>query len=122
MAKLSRKRLETVVKQAAPGYKIASTNTAADARRPSADQSTPDFAQLQRKYGGGSSSVVADSTTKSPSRKGAQPPKRPAATKITDDDQIVALEREGGSDPWDRGARPKSIVVSGAGKVIGRQG
>jgi len=115
MAKLSRKDLEKVVEKEAPGYEIAGSGSASDAAgdaAPSADEATPDLEQMQRKYGGDDASGSASDG--------------PAAAKSTkplnDDDTIVALEPKDPADPWERGSRAKSIVVSNTGKVIGRQG
>jgi hypothetical protein len=116
VAKLSRKELEKVVAKEAPGYQIAGSGAASDAAgdaAPSADEATPDLEQMQQKYGGdGSSGSASDAA-------GA---KESATKPLNDDDTIVALEPKDPADPWERGSRAKSIVVSNTGKVIGRQG
>ena len=126
MAKLTRKQLEEVVRREAPGYRVARPPAdAADARQrastDAAEDTTPDVEQARRKPPAakrarpGTASDAGDL-----GNPGHSNPAPPADT--SDDDQIVALEPETPVDPWDRGSRPKSIVVDGTGKVIGRQG
>jgi hypothetical protein len=114
MAKLTRKQLDEVVKKEAPGYRIAGSGNASDAAgdaAPSADDATPELDRMQEKYRHNpGTEAVADAGAKSSTKP------------LHDDDQIVALEPDNPADPWERGSRAKSIVVSGDGKVIGRQG
>ncbi len=124
MAKLTRKQLEAVVAKEAPGYQIARPATEgvdAQSSRAPAEGSTPDLEQMQRKLGArpsrGNPGPGAADAKKTVRTKAA-----PSAKQAKDDTQIVALEPKTAADPWTRAARPKSIVVSGDGKVIGRQG
>jgi len=123
MAKLTRKQLETIVKKEAPGYHIARQSGAADAREAQVkpDEITPDLDQLKKKYGGESTGSGADALPRK-ATKAASKSARKATASSADGAQIVALESDRPADPWDRGSRPKSIVVSDSGKVIGRQG
>lgn len=119
MAKLTPKRLEEIVRKEAPGYRVARPpSDAADARQQlsadAAEETTPDVEQAKRK--------PAPSRSVQEPADAVHPARAKAADASDDDDQIVALEPEMPVDPWDRGSRPKSIVVDGTGKVIGRQG
>lgn len=121
MAKLTRKQLEAIVKKEAPGYHIARQSGAADAREAlvKPDEITPDLDQLKKKYGGenpGGADAGPRKTAKAASKSARKSSAAP------DGAQIVALESDRPADPWDRGSRPKSIVVSDSGRIIGRQG
>src|SRR5207244_1938795 len=127
MAKLSRKQLEAIVKREAPGYRIARSSPAdsVDAREAPAiaEDTTPDLEQLrQMSSKGGNPGTGADAGRAAPRGKSAKKKSSAPESTANDDAQIIALEPENPADPWDRGSRPKSIVVDGKGNVIGRQG
>lgn len=124
MAKLTRKQLEAIVKKEAPGYHIARQSGAADAREAQvkADEITPDLEQLKKKYGGGESASGASDAAPRKATKSTRKSARKSTAATSDGAQIVALESDRPADPWDRGSRPKSIVISDSGRVIGRQG
>lgn len=124
--KLTPQQLDEVVKREAPGYQVArKPSAAADAREQHAERAaedmTPDVEQAKRKSApkapGSAPDARATSRAAAPSGAGGL-----AADAADDDVQIVALEPQHPVDPWDRGSRPKSIVVNGDGRVIGRQG
>src|SRR6266498_4162684 len=98
MAKLTAEEAKKIVSKELKGYRIASkqkvdSDDSGPTTRP--DASTPDLAELRKKYlkGGADSS-----TDEVPNGNDAN------AT----DDMIVAVEPENPADPWSHSARPKA--------------
>lgn len=127
MAKLSDAEKAEIIKRDMPGYKPVSESAGGSAKSIGADTSrlpseaaTPDIAALRRKYfgddAGGDEAVSGNPGNDEP--KAAK-----NASSADDDDEITAVEPEFKRDAWDRGARPKSVVISGSKKrIIGSQG
>lgn len=111
---LTRKDLERIVREQAPGYKIApeqhppnATNGPAQ-RRSKPDVTVPSMEQMRRKYDRG----PGTDATRAP-----MPKARPGQPRS----RVVPLEPESPSSDARRVA-PKRIVVSGKGKITSRQG
>jgi hypothetical protein len=122
---MKKEDLERVVRRDMPGYRLArkaKPRKGADARRarPASAAGTPDLDTLRRKYlargtGSRGTAGAADATRRAASIR------RPADS--DGDDEIVAIEPEAASHPWDRAARPKAVVVSARDKrIVGKQG
>ena len=126
MAKLTRKKLQEIIEQADPSTQLVDTKAAGD--RPAttaADFDTPDIEQLRSKFLG--EDVAREPTKPAKSTKSAKKSAtaRSAKPKAGPDDDIsiVSVEKKQKTDPWDRGSRPKAVVVSDKeGRIIGRQG
>lgn len=123
MANLSDEEKRAIIERDLPGYRIVegggtSKSIAPDAPEVKPEGGTPDVAALRRKYFGeeaadetGTPEAVGSGATS----KGLAPP--------DDDDEIVPAEPTNKRDAWDRGSRPKSVVISGSQKkIIGSQG
>jgi hypothetical protein len=127
VAKLTRKKLQEIIEQADPSTQLVDTNAAGD--RPAtaaADFDTPDIDQLRTKFLGENAAPEATKPAKS-AKKSAKKSATAKSAKpkgASDDDiSIVSVEKKQKSDPWDRGSRPKAVVVSDEeGRIIGRQG
>lgn len=114
MARRTRQELEAIVRQQAAGFRLAEEAPPTDrwSDRSPAEAFTPDLATLHHKYLGGSDNPgPADSLG------------RNEAAHNSDgyDEEIVAVIPDT-DDPWDRAARPKSVVISSEGEIIGSQG
>jgi hypothetical protein len=122
MTKLSHEEKKRIIKRALPGYKLveqAKRGSSEDllereTRRPKPDVGTPDFRELRRKYFGTTEDSEYESDA-GPREAGGNP------GNDSDDDEIVQVAPENSADPLDRGARPKSVVIS-KGEVKGSQG
>jgi hypothetical protein len=129
MTKMPRERLEEIIKGDMPGARLVERAPDADPRsvRADAEADSPELDALRRKY-------LGDSETGSPSdgdEASASEPAPPNDTSGTGEepndegyeDEIVSYAPESPADPLDRGARPKTVVISGKDeKIIGRQG
>jgi hypothetical protein len=124
MARKTRQELNEIVRREMPGYHVvepAAEAAPADAaglrvERAAPDAGTPDLEALRMKYlrrPDEPGQTIADQEP--PAGVGAAPAEG-------DDDQIVAVVPDDREDPWDRAARPKSVVVNPDGKIIGAQG
>jgi hypothetical protein len=124
MAKMNKEELERVIARDLPGYKVSrqsKVERAAEAAETS--EGSRDLAaavgggsdrrsELRRKYLG----LSADEG------EAAAVGSNPGQDDDSDDDEeIVAVEPEAANHPWDRGARPKAVVIKNK-KVIGMQG
>jgi hypothetical protein len=125
MAKLKKDELEKVVRRDMPGYRLARRAKPRPGldrarSRPAASAATPDLDTLKRKYLPRQGANAAAAAAADAAVRGAGAG-RPAAP--DNDDEIVAVEPETAPHPWDRGARPKAVVVSARGKrIVGKQG
>jgi hypothetical protein len=129
MTKMPRERLEEIIKQDIPGARLVERAPGADPRsvRADSEEDSPELDALRRKY-------LGDSETESPSDDAEASPSEPALPSDTTgseegttdegyEDEIVSYAPESPVDPLDRGARPKTVVISGKDeKIIGRQG
>lgn len=110
MSKLSRNELEAIIKRDRPGTRIVGHAPDADDKpmtRPAPDSVSPASDAVRRKY---SNPSIADDVHRDD---GDDVP----------DDAIVSIAPEEQADPWDRGSRAKSVVVSGRERrVVGEQG
>ncbi|HEY6100902.1 MAG TPA: hypothetical protein VIW03_15800 [Anaeromyxobacter sp.] len=119
MARPPRKVLQKAVEKDMPGYVVARGKAGAGPRGTKSDAVSPELDALRRKYLGDDAGAAGQTAA-------APPPAADAggAPDAGDDDAIVTVE------PKDRsrdgrlpgGRRAKRVVVSKAGKVIGRQG
>jgi len=104
---LSRKQLQEIVEKEDPDARLVEGVVGKETDSIAAtDFDTPDLDQLREKFLGETDA-------------------RPAADTAEDDEDvaIVSVEKRTKTDPWDRSARPKAMVVSEKeGRVIGRQG
>jgi hypothetical protein len=115
MARISKRELEQIVKRDLPGYKLLSRGGEADAAGSAAapDEVSPDIDALRRKYLGDEAA---------PDAAGDAPDRGEDAAPNTDD-EIISVQPDKPGDPFDQGARPKKVVVSGKSKrIIGSQG
>jgi hypothetical protein len=113
MSKLPREELERIIERDAPGHTLATPQEGQDERstRAEPEESSPDIAQLRRKYLG--EEAAADAAEGADAGTGG----------AEAEDEIVPVQRTDAADPWDHESRPKTIVVSGKDKkIIGSQG
>jgi hypothetical protein len=152
MAKLSRDEVKEIVRRDVPGTRVVETDPAADPRklRAAPDLDSPDLDALRAKYLGNAGAPPAEDaagagedaaeapgapeapearagTSEAPAEAAAEPGASVDGDDGDDDDdddvEIVSVAPEQPAEPWDRGARPKAVVVSSKEKrVIGRQG
>jgi hypothetical protein len=116
MAKLSEEEVQEIIQREAPGTEVAPPPRSGAAVEPAADAGTPDLEHLQRKYGDAADAPAAER---------ADDGHDPDADDEDDDDdvEIVSVRPKEAADPWDRGATPKSVVISTKTKrIIGKQG
>lgn len=106
---LSRKQVERIVKKEAPGYRVIEQQPAPDAaqRRVAPEESVPSIDAMRSKY---------DKRGPGTDRRRRSAPKATAPGS-----RVVQLEPESPTADARR-QTPKSIVVSGKGKVTSRQG
>jgi hypothetical protein len=124
MARISRQELEDIIARDMPGYRLAKqTGSTPDVpqRRDAAvghtDATTPSLHRLRQKYLFSKYGAFDAAPTESDTVRSED------AQEGDDEDEIVAVEPINAPHPWDVGARPKVIVVSGREKrIIGRQG
>jgi hypothetical protein len=112
MARLPKRELESIIKRDLPGYRLMSRGVEFDAPRSSAepDEVAPDIDALRHKFLGGEEIANGDEQLG-------------IDTGPNTDDEIVAVQPDKPGDPFDRGSRPKKVVVSGrTRRVIGSQG
>lgn len=129
MPQMSREEVASIIDREMPGYHVVSPDEPLPADAEPAggadapDAGTPDLDQLRRKYlhnpgaGGGTAADRAEAAA-------AAAPGADSADDAEDDtvdDEIVAVEPDDRTDPWDRAKRPKSVVVGKEG-IIGSQG
>ena len=119
VAKLTRKKLQEIIEQADPSSQLVATEAPGDrSAAAAADFDTPDIEQLRSKFLGEDAAPDATKPAKRAKPKSAKPKSAP-----NEDISIVSVEKKQKSDPWDRGSRPKAVVVSDdEGRIIGRQG
>ena len=138
MTKLPREELEKIIQHDLPGYRLSEKSTDSEDYESTdsstswdvsqqAEASTPNLQSLRVKYlhnkylGSDSPQVNAeehneDEGYESNSLANADLDNSP-------EDEIIAVQPEASSHPWDRSARPKAAVISGKEKkVIGQQG
>ena len=122
MAKMKKADLEKVVRRDMPGYRLARKakprkGVDSPRARPASAAGTPDLDALRRKYlprRRSEAAGIADAAARAAGARRVADP---------DEDEIVAVEPEAASHPWDRAARPKAVVVSARGKrIVGKQG
>src|SRR5262249_29827816 len=124
MAQMSRQELEDIIARDMPGYRLAKqtggtpdTTQRRDAAWGHVDATTPSLNRLHQKYlfskyGAPDAAQTESDTVQSEDTQDGE-----------DEDEIVAVEPTNAPHPWDLGARPKVVVVSGREKrIIGRQG
>jgi hypothetical protein len=136
MDKLPTDEIEEIVRRQKPGFHVSSKSLsgrpsrggASDARSESA-ASTADSSRvetLRSKYlGDDASDEEENSVDEFASEAGAgyEAATGDANDDDGDDDEIIAVEPDTSAHPWDRGARPKAVVVSKKEKkIIGEQG
>lgn len=111
MARLRKRELETIIKRDLPGYRLLSRGVEYDARDCAApDEIAPDIDALRHKFLGD------DEVSDGDEQQGID-------TGPNTDDEIVAVMPDKPGDPFDRGSRPKKVVVSGkTRRVVGSQG
>ncbi len=122
MTKLSHEEKNKIIKRDLPGYKLVDQvghespedGPAADSIKAKPDVGTPDFRELRRKYFG----TAEEPGFESDARLG-KPGGYPGDT--SHEDELVQVTPENSTDPLDRGARPKSIVIAN-GEIKGSQG
>jgi hypothetical protein len=119
VARVSSKQMAEIVARDMPGFRIAEPEEAplADAApgtaRGAPEATTPDIAELRRKYFGEEADELA----------GAGGEAAVDAEAGDNDEEIVHVVPKDSADPWDRARRPKSVVFSHREKrVIGYQG
>jgi hypothetical protein len=103
--------LRKIIEKEMPNYRLVE-KLESPARSAVADAVTPDLATLRRKFLG------QDAAAASPTRRA-----RAAAAEEpqTDENDAIVLVEPKSSNPRDRGAGPKAVVIS-KGKIIGMQG
>ena len=121
MKKLSRSELEEIIKRERPGRRIVDPPPQDDApiARPAPDAVSPSAEAIRQKYRDGAPEADVKRSSANDT------PANDAEDDVDDfDDVIVPLDAEDApADPWDRGRRAKSVIVSGReGTVIGEQG
>jgi hypothetical protein len=122
MTKLSHEEKNRIIKRDLPGFKLVeqvsdeSTEDRPDydSDKSKPDVGTPDFRELRRKYFG----TTEEPAFESDARLG-KPGSNPDDT--SNEDELVQVTPENSADPLDRGARPKSVVISN-GEIKGSQG
>ncbi len=116
MARRSRNQIEEIVRSQTHGYRLADETPAADkwSDRSPAESYTPDYQTLRDKYLGSGPNPGAADSFNSPTGEAAHDAEGY-------DEEIVAVVPET-ADPWDRASRPKSVVISSDGEIIGSQG
>ena len=124
---MTKDELDRIIRRDMPGYRVArghrpdvqESDATADAP---AEAATPTLEKLREKY------LV--SKYLSPDSEGDAAPSGAAQSAAahdeaarSDEDVIVSVEPEQPAHPWDVGARPKAVVISGRERrVIGHQG
>lgn len=127
MPKMTSEEIDEIVKKDLPDYHVAKQighSAAHDSvSRPRVEGSTPDIQALRRKYLPQEYRNRVTSATDSPPNVGDAGLGSSAGSDEKPDDEIIAVTPNVSADPWDRSARPKAAVISGADKkVIGQQG
>jgi hypothetical protein len=139
MAKLSDQELEEIIRRELPGYRIVKGTVGDDAvaSRVTADERTPDLAQLKEKLrGAGNPGPGPDEAEPNPGPDPDDPvvsdPPDPGGADAavdggagdeTPEDTMVAIEPDVPPNPWDHGAKPKVVVISGKDrKILSSQG
>ena len=120
--------LDRIIRRDMPGYRVA-RGFRADVQEPSAapdapaEASTPALDTLRQKYL--VSKYLARDSDWDVAPSGAPPSAETPddLSRSDEDDIIVPVEPEQPVHPWDVGARPKAVVISGRDRrVIGHQG
>jgi hypothetical protein len=121
VARVSSKEMADIVARDMPGFRIAEpaeaplADAADAAPRGLPEASTPDIADLRRKYFGDETGAAGPAAM---GDAGAD-----AAPADDNDEEIVHVVPKDNSDPWDRARRPKAVVFSHSEKrVVGYQG
>ena len=108
---MKKDEIEKIVKRDLPGYKVASkTDTDTQPARAQPDEAGPDIDALKKKYLGKDAPAADDAGEEGVEQENT-------------DDALVAVQPDNPADPYDHGARPKTVVVSGKeGRIVGSQG
>lgn len=130
MAKLDPDEIARIVQRDMPGYRVSTKSSSAvpdwaarDSRDSASAESAsgtdaPRYDALRSRYLGDAASEVEVESSGDAVESASD-----AANGNDDDAEIVAVEPEQTTHPWDRGARPKAAVISTKRKkVIGQQG
>jgi hypothetical protein len=133
MGKLSDAEKQGIIESQMKGYRVART-TPVDSfsQTAGAEDFTPDYKTLRESFlGDDAAGEDEDESTGSPETlsetfQGDALRSVLNSASVADDDddiEIVPVEKESGADPWNRGARPKAVVLSSKDKkIIGSQG
>ena len=132
MARMSDQELGDIISRDLPGHRIvrrkgdeAELADAASDTPTEADEVSPDFDELRRKYLGdeGAGTTTTEAVAPAAPSVDAQAAAEESDTSENTDDEIVIVEKEASPDPFGHRARPKAVVVSGKEKrVVGYQG
>lgn len=129
MLKLTTEDIATIVKNDMPGYHLSAeseqrlenpdSEIAVDtAPLAPIEESTPDLQTLREKYLHIEAPAVSSEQVAEIAQNVID-----AVPAVEAEDEIVAATPNESAHPWDRSARPKAAVISGAEhKIIGRQG
>ena len=124
---MDKELLKQIVNRDLSGYKISDRSIHNEddgglesmdsgSRQTQAESSTPDFKALRRKYlhqDDSSESIASDNESYA----------NESVDSGEDQDEIVAVEPETGTNPFDRVSRSKAVVISGSEKkIVGEQG
>lgn len=129
---LSRDEIERIVQRDKPGYHLSpqargnSASAAADAMRaapPAAPSDETRYRRLSDKYLGNDAAELDNDDDEVAELAPHELDAPAAADNSNADEMIVAVEPDTAAHPWDRGARPKAVVISVKDKkIIGQQG
>jgi hypothetical protein len=133
MGKLSDAEKQGIIESQMKGYRVARTTPPADSfsQTAGAEDSTPDYKTLRESFlseeelGEDEDESTGSAETLSETFAGDTFSSESSSSSEADDDdiEIVPVEKESGADPWNRGARPKAVVLSSKDKkIIGSQG
>lgn len=128
MPTLSRAEIERIIQRDKPGFRLSSQITdnqapaetdAARSTRTAAPGGDARYRRLSDKYLGNNAEEMDDDDAEP----AANELDASSAARDNDDEMIVAVEPTTAAHPWDRGARPKAVVISVKDKkIIGQQG
>lgn len=130
MSKLSPEQIDEIVSSELPNYEVKRESEGnrgsldevdfASATMDQVEAVTPDLEALKAKYlnQGASSPDYDAAVAESVELEAAEAPEEESP-----EDVIVAVVPKSSLHPWDRGARPKAVVISGSTKkIVGQQG
>lgn len=120
MTELSRQEIQQIVEKEMPGWEVVSEESAAVDSAPNVsgepEADTPDIDALRRKYLGEGAADVTGSLASDYTDLGA-------SEEGVEDAVIVVEPKQEGSDVWEHGPGPKTVIISGKEKrIIGAQG